>query len=236
MLSETMCCELHAELAWLYPICLRAAVSPSTASGSGCNPAASLPTACSQTCHTELFVNTKPANITTASVRMWRALGSRERQPVPCVSSKRQKKEAPPKPLFISSAQWSNAALGKFKLVLKASVLCCFFTQGMAFVLNCNTYDISDMAYFARSREWWISQYLEVSSKWNTHGNECRYRSLASNPALSGLGAICFSRAYSNWKAIRISIVFSNSINHPVDTYMSPCGRSCNYTFTVQPL
>lgn len=45
------------------------------------------------------------------------------RQTVQCVRSKRQKKEAPPKPLFISLAQWSNAALGKFKLVLSAFLL-----------------------------------------------------------------------------------------------------------------
>lgn len=92
--------------------------------------------------------------------------------------------------------------------MLKASVLFYSFTQGMPFILNCNAYDISDIACFARSCEWWISPYLGVSSKWNAHGNEWRYRSLASSTALSGLGEISFSRANSNWKAIRISLYF----------------------------
>lgn len=106
---------------------LRAAISPSRASESGCAPAASLPAARSQTWHTRLFVNTEPANISTASVGEQRAAGRRERQPVPCVCRKRRKKEAPPKPPILSLAEQSSAASGKFKPELKASVLCCFF-------------------------------------------------------------------------------------------------------------
>lgn len=82
------------------------------------------------------------------------------------------------------------------------------------------------MACFAGSCEWWISQYLEVSSKWNTRGDECRYRSLASNPVLSRLGEISFARAYSNWKVIRISLCFPIPLAIPQIYVKVPCGSS----------